>query len=337
MNSTKVVVKIQLMNPFHDEEIENVNDSRGSNPFDSPNPFDSSDSDDDFAASSANPFIQYISKVRKFADSSSPVTSTSPVTTGYDMVSSSRKDHSMIGISSNQLVNEHQAIVRNPFDDEIEEIQFNSFEISRNSRSAGSFADRIKVRHQYWNMLSKKSLDEKNKESIKRSSIISSSQKYTNEKVPPTTQSSIDVSMNPLAPKVPIVSIPIKEVEDTTPSSSSSDIPIYAIDPNNENAIIRHLLKGRVYGFPNSYGVGVLNYLFFVFNNHPLLSIFLSHRLHPFAKKKRLVVLMCSLCFAFTVTYVLTEAYFSSEVSCLLTFLLATFIHNQPIFIGDDM
>lgn len=42
-------------------------------------------------------------------------------------------------------------------------------------------------------------------------------------------------------------------------------------------------------------------------NQHPVLSMFMAHELHPFSKAERFSVMMCYLCWAFFIT-VLFEA-----------------------------
>jgi hypothetical protein len=42
-----------------------------------------------------------------------------------------------------------------------------------------------------------------------------------------------------------------------------------------------------------------------VLYNHPVLSIFFTHRLHPFSKKHRLIVFLCSLSFAVCFAFIL--------------------------------
>ena len=60
--------------------------------------------------------------------------------------------------------------------------------------------------------------------------------------------------------------------------------------------------------------------MYFVFNNHPLISILCAHHLNPFSKKKRIVVFVCAMCFTFAITFVLTVAYFINEVSLQISF-----------------
>lgn len=37
-------------------------------------------------------------------------------------------------------------------------------------------------------------------------------------------------------------------------------------------------------------------------NQHPVLSMFFAHELHPFSRSERLSVMMCYLCWAFFIT-----------------------------------
>jgi hypothetical protein len=88
-----------------------------------------------------------------------------------------------------------------------------------------------------------------------------------------------------------------------------------SLDEEDDNKIIRFLYKGRVYGYPHSSGTTLSNYFHFVRNNHPLLAIFFSHRLHPFTKKRRLIVFFCVLCIAYTLSVVLLSNFYFDETS----------------------
>jgi hypothetical protein len=96
-----------------------------------------------------------------------------------------------------------------------------------------------------------------------------------------------------------------------------SGIPdrIVALSTDDENKVIRFLNKGRVYGFPNSDGSTFSNYFHYVRNNHPLFAIFLSHPLHPFTKKSRLIVFFCVLCLAYSLSVALLSNYYFHDVS----------------------
>jgi hypothetical protein len=86
--------------------------------------------------------------------------------------------------------------------------------------------------------------------------------------------------------------------------ANDGDNKIVAISESDDNRVIRFLYKNRVYGFPKSYGTISSNYWHFVRNNHPFFSLFLSHKLHPFPKKNRLIVFFCvSVFFKFIYNY----------------------------------
>ena len=88
--------------------------------------------------------------------------------------------------------------------------------------------------------------------------------------------------------------------------ANDSDNKIVAISESDDNRVIRFLYKNRVYGFPKSNGTISSNYWHFVRNNHPFFSLFLSHKLHPFPKKNRLIVFFCvSVIFEFIYIYIL--------------------------------
>jgi len=67
-----------------------------------------------------------------------------------------------------------------------------------------------------------------------------------------------------------------------------------AINPHIED----FFLKGKVYGFPETDGELLSNYLAWVRNNHPFLSIFLADDNHPFTRKRRALVFYCQFTFA---------------------------------------
>ena len=94
----------------------------------------------------------------------------------------------------------------------------------------------------------------------------------------------------------------LKKVKDSQLKSGGNS-SIVAVDENDEKAVIRFLLSNRVYGYPNSDGSVISNYGLFVINNHPLLSIFLAHRSHPYSTKKRFVVFICIISFAIGLAY----------------------------------
>eukprot|EP01032_Pedospumella_encystans_P027542 gene27542-31129_t len=79
------------------------------------------------------------------------------------------------------------------------------------------------------------------------------------------------------------------------------------VDPENENKLIRFLISERVYGYPRTYGGRCSNYYYYVLYNHPILSIFCTHKLHPFSKKHRFIVFLCSLSFAVCFAFILLD------------------------------
>ena len=81
----------------------------------------------------------------------------------------------------------------------------------------------------------------------------------------------------------------------------------FAVDANDRQAVIRHLASGHVYGYPNTNGGFFSNLLAFFYNEHPLLSLFLSHKLHPLTRNRRIVILCCTVIFAFFMTSFMYE------------------------------
>ncbi len=75
-----------------------------------------------------------------------------------------------------------------------------------------------------------------------------------------------------------------------------------------------------VYGYPKTDGSVFSNYLSFMLQQHPLLSICCAHRLHPFSRQKRLVVLFCVLAFAFFISVALLDNFYYDQVyyACFL-------------------
>jgi hypothetical protein len=70
-----------------------------------------------------------------------------------------------------------------------------------------------------------------------------------------------------------------------------------------------------VYGYPGTNGSLFSNYRHYVYNNHPLLSIFFMNRLNPFGRRQRLLVFIDSLFFAIFVTFLITETTFIPKLS----------------------
>ncbi|KAJ1427057.1 hypothetical protein B484DRAFT_397304 [Ochromonadaceae sp. CCMP2298] len=80
-----------------------------------------------------------------------------------------------------------------------------------------------------------------------------------------------------------------------------------AVSASDENAVIRFLLSEKVFGYPHTSGGVLSNYLRYCFNNHPALSVLLMHPLHPFRRRYRVVVLLCSLSFAVCMSFLLLK------------------------------
>ncbi|CAM9874907.1 unnamed protein product [Pylaiella littoralis] len=67
------------------------------------------------------------------------------------------------------------------------------------------------------------------------------------------------------------------------------------------------LLQGAVYGLPGSDGKRWSNFREWAKNQHPVLSMFFAHELHPFSRTERFSVLLCYLCWAFFITCVFEQ------------------------------
>ena len=72
--------------------------------------------------------------------------------------------------------------------------------------------------------------------------------------------------------------------------------------PGNRDTV-RLLMRGMpvpcCFGFPNTDGTWLSNWRAFCCQFHPTVSIFYAHALHPFSRKERLVVFVCSVAFNF--------------------------------------
>ena len=82
---------------------------------------------------------------------------------------------------------------------------------------------------------------------------------------------------------------------------------IVSIDRYNDNLVIRFLINEHVYGFPETKGTFFSNFKQFTYNNHPLLSLFLAHKLHPLTRTRRFCLFFCTLFFAVAVSYTLSD------------------------------
>ena len=102
---------------------------------------------------------------------------------------------------------------------------------------------------------------------------------------------------------------------DQSMESNGSSSSIVAVDVEDENAVVRFLISSRVYGYPNSDGSVMSNYRHFVYNNHPLISIFFAKRGHPYNTKKRFIVYICIICFAIGLSYLFLNTNYVHEVN----------------------
>lgn len=68
-----------------------------------------------------------------------------------------------------------------------------------------------------------------------------------------------------------------------------------------------------VYGYPGSTGTVSSNYIRFVAQQHPLISIALVNPKHPFTRKNRIIVFICVLAFAFFVEIALLDSFYYSD------------------------
>ena len=62
-----------------------------------------------------------------------------------------------------------------------------------------------------------------------------------------------------------------------------------------------------VFGYPGSYGGRCSNFWYYVQYNHPILSIYFVHPLHPFSRRLRCIAFLCSLSFAVCFAFILLD------------------------------
>eukprot|EP00904_Undaria_pinnatifida_P010730 jgi/Undpi1/6788/HiC_scaffold_21.g09265.m1 len=83
-----------------------------------------------------------------------------------------------------------------------------------------------------------------------------------------------------------------------------------------KDRIVAMLLKGSIYGLPGSDGTRWGNFCEWAKNQHPVLSMFMAHELHPFSRSERLSVMMCYLCWAFFITVLFEQSNSDSAAIC---------------------
>lgn len=114
-----------------------------------------------------------------------------------------------------------------------------------------------------------------------------------------------------------------------TSPSLSTDGPC-CVDPTDENAVIRFLVSGRVFGYPNTRGTLLSNYLQYIWNNHPFLSICCMNRLNPFRRGQRLVVFINGLFLAIFLSFLFFETTYIPRVAiCRMGCNLNSFAYNN--------
>lgn len=91
-------------------------------------------------------------------------------------------------------------------------------------------------------------------------------------------------------------------------------IDVFAVDVNDKNAVTRHLISGRVYGYANTTGTVFSNYRHYFYNNHPFFSIMLAYRGQPYNTKKRFIVFVCVLSFAIGLAYIVVNTQILHQV-----------------------
>jgi hypothetical protein len=90
---------------------------------------------------------------------------------------------------------------------------------------------------------------------------------------------------------------------------------VVCIDGSDENKVIRFLVSERVFGYPGSTGSWMSNYMNYVKNTHPMLSLILANRLHPFSLRNRFVVFLCILLLAVVLSFVFWNTNYVPQLS----------------------
>jgi len=123
-------------------------------------------------------------------------------------------------------------------------------------------------------------------------SAVSQSQRLATREAPPPLKagSSIYVVLAP---------------ESTEPARACTCLPM-----DDPLRVVRFLNSGRVYGYPGTNGGRLSNYLRFLSNNHPLISIFLVNKLHPYGVKQRVHVYYSVACLAILLNYLLLKTFY---------------------------
>lgn len=109
---------------------------------------------------------------------------------------------------------------------------------------------------------------------------------------------------------------PSKYVELSATEAAAAAAPLeVCIDESDELHLIRFLHSGRVYGYPHTTGTRFSNYIRFVANNHPLLSICFVHSKNPYGVKQRVHVFFCVASLAILLNFVLLKTQYVHEVA----------------------
>jgi len=81
--------------------------------------------------------------------------------------------------------------------------------------------------------------------------------------------------------------------------------------------LINIFIQRRKYGLPGTNGGFLSNMWKWMLQEHPLLSTFCAHRIHPFSRKERIAVLWCSFSWAFLWTAVFASQDATSHANCV--------------------
>lgn len=105
-------------------------------------------------------------------------------------------------------------------------------------------------------------------------------------------------------------------------------------DSNSQNSVVRFLWSEKVFGYPNSRGTLWGNYKQYVYNNHPLISIFTAHKWNPLGKVKRIIVFFCLLTVAISTSYIFIVTTYWRDLAICRDGCNRQTIHNSQ---GDEM
>ena len=105
-----------------------------------------------------------------------------------------------------------------------------------------------------------------------------------------------------------------QNLEGTQGTGKHDNTPLCITD-DDEDKVVRFLVKGKLYGFPGTDGTVVSNFWNYFKNDHPFFSICLCHKLHPYSKRKRFAVYFCVLSMGYAINVALLKSFYFDDVN----------------------